>query len=96
MKVIFGISELEASKLSNVITTLGSFDGVHIGHKRIISTMIDIGREKGLHPNSLSSRAEPAPTPLLSQGSLSAVFTSRLLISSAQIKNPFIPIQNHH
>jgi riboflavin kinase/FMN adenylyltransferase len=59
MKVIFGINELEASGLSNVITTLGSFDGVHAGHTRIISTMLEHGRDKGLAPVLLTFHPHP-------------------------------------
>jgi len=59
MKVIRGINELEALGLSDVVTTLGSFDGVHIGHSRIISTMLDYARENRLTPVLLTFDPHP-------------------------------------
>jgi riboflavin kinase / FMN adenylyltransferase len=50
MKVIFGLSELESSNLKNSAVTLGTFDGVHVGHRKIISTLLDLSQEKSLHP----------------------------------------------
>lgn len=49
MKVICGLTELEASNLKNMAVTLGTFDGVHVGHKKIIATLLDVSRERNLH-----------------------------------------------
>jgi riboflavin kinase / FMN adenylyltransferase len=49
MKVIYGLAELEATNLTNTAVTLGTFDGVHVGHKKIIATLLEVSREKGLH-----------------------------------------------
>jgi len=72
MKVISGISELESSGLSNVATTLGTFDGVHAGHRKIISTLRDVAAEKNLeavlvtfHPHPQIVLGRRGPTELL-------------------------------
>jgi riboflavin kinase/FMN adenylyltransferase len=59
MKVIYGISELETSGLSDVITTLGSFDGVHAGHVRIIATVNEFASEHKLTPVLLTFHPHP-------------------------------------
>ncbi len=48
MKVIYGLTELESTNLKNTAVTLGTFDGVHVGHKKIIATLLDVSREKKL------------------------------------------------
>jgi len=50
MKVVCGLDRLESEHFSNVITTIGSFDGVHLGHKKIISTLLDESRKLKLSP----------------------------------------------
>ncbi len=49
MKVIYGLTKLEASNLKNSAVTLGTFDGVHVGHRKIIATLLDVSRERNLH-----------------------------------------------
>ena len=34
--------------LSNSVVTIGTFDGVHIGHKRIINRLVNIAKQEGL------------------------------------------------
>lgn len=46
MKRVEGISKSFQNK--NTIVTIGTFDGVHIGHQKIIKRLITIGKEKGL------------------------------------------------
>jgi riboflavin kinase/FMN adenylyltransferase len=72
MKVISGISELESSGLSNLATTLGTFDGVHAGHRKIISTLREVAAEKNLeavlvtfHPHPQIVLGRRGPTELL-------------------------------
>jgi riboflavin kinase/FMN adenylyltransferase len=48
MKVISGIDRLESTRISGVAATMGTFDGVHLGHKKIIETLRNTGRELGL------------------------------------------------
>jgi riboflavin kinase / FMN adenylyltransferase len=49
MKVIYGLAELESTNLTDTAVTLGTFDGVHVGHRKIIATLLDVSREKELH-----------------------------------------------
>jgi len=47
--------------------TIGSFDGLHVGHRKIIGTMIEHAREKGLR--SVVVTFEPHPRLVLESGS---------------------------
>jgi len=59
MKVVSGLDRIEAMKFSDVAATIGSFDGVHLGHRRIISTLIDAAAELNL--NSALVTFDPHP-----------------------------------
>jgi riboflavin kinase/FMN adenylyltransferase len=59
MKVVSGLDKLEAEKFSNVATTIGSFDGVHLGHKRIIETLCGISGKLGLKPTLITFEPHP-------------------------------------
>jgi riboflavin kinase/FMN adenylyltransferase len=59
MRVIRGLNELETSGLTNVISTLGSFDGVHAGHRRIIATVEDIALKEKLTPVLVTFHPHP-------------------------------------
>jgi len=59
MKVISGLTELQTSGLKNTGVTLGTFDGVHVGHRKIITTLTEICREKKL--NSVLVTFNPHP-----------------------------------
>jgi riboflavin kinase / FMN adenylyltransferase len=59
MKVIYGLSELEGAGLKNCAVTLGTFDGVHVGHRKIIATLLEMSRERGLHPVLVTFNPHP-------------------------------------
>jgi len=59
MKVISGLDKLETHGFSDVATTIGSFDGVHLGHRKIISTLIDISRKLHLKPTLITFEPHP-------------------------------------
>jgi riboflavin kinase / FMN adenylyltransferase len=72
MKVIYGLTELESANLTDTAVTLGTFDGVHVGHRKIIATLLDVSREKGLHsvlvtfnPHPQAVLGKRGPTELL-------------------------------
>jgi riboflavin kinase / FMN adenylyltransferase len=72
MKVIYGLTELEAAGLTDTAITLGTFDGVHVGHRKIIATLLDVSREKNLrsvlvtfHPHPQVVLGKRGPTELL-------------------------------
>src|SRR5690348_16673809 len=47
MKILKGINELDFS-LPGAIVTIGNFDGVHLGHRAVIKTVIErASKEKG-------------------------------------------------
>jgi riboflavin kinase/FMN adenylyltransferase len=59
MKVIYGLSELEHHGMPNSAVTMGTFDGVHLGHRRIISTLLEVSRQRGLHPALVTFNPHP-------------------------------------
>ncbi|MEE9555219.1 MAG: bifunctional riboflavin kinase/FAD synthetase [candidate division Zixibacteria bacterium] len=59
MKVISGLDRLESEVFSNVAATIGSFDGVHLGHRRIISTLLKISEEENLIPTLVTFEPHP-------------------------------------
>ncbi len=64
MKVISGLSQLELTNISDVAATIGTFDGVHLGHKRIIEVLL----EKGRHMNLQSALVTFNPHPQMVLG----------------------------
>ena len=46
MKRVVGLTE--SLQKNHSIVTIGTFDGVHIGHQKIINRVINLGKEKGL------------------------------------------------
>lgn len=46
MKKVVGLTEIFQNH--QTIVTIGTFDGVHIGHQKIIKRLINVGRERGL------------------------------------------------
>ncbi len=59
MKVISGLSNIESAGLRNVAATLGTFDGVHLGHRKIIETLLRIGAEQNLNPILVTFNPHP-------------------------------------
>lgn len=47
------------NKKDNLILALGYFDGIHIGHKKIISTLIQMSKEKGLKSALITFKKNP-------------------------------------
>ncbi|MBC7914912.1 MAG: FAD synthetase family protein, partial [Pyrinomonadaceae bacterium] len=45
MKVYKHLDEFQ--KVSNAIVTIGTFDGVHIGHRKIISRLTEVAKKTG-------------------------------------------------
>ncbi len=72
MKVYREISELE--KIEKVVLTIGSFDGVHKGHQKILNSLIDAAKQTGgqsvvltfdPHPRQILARQNEAPMQLI-------------------------------
>ena len=45
MKIIHSISNFSSS--SKTIVTIGTFDGIHVGHQKILKNLIDIAKKEG-------------------------------------------------
>ena len=58
MKFISGISELHHA-ISHPVVTIGNFDGVHLGHQKIIEIALEKARRKGGHCVAYTFRPHP-------------------------------------
>ena len=57
MKVVKDIKNYRSDKKS--ILTIGTFDGVHIGHQKIIKTLVAKAKEENLYANVLTFFPHP-------------------------------------
>lgn len=63
MQIIRNLSDVEFNK--NTVLTLGTFDGIHLGHQQIISSVADKAKQKGLR--SFVITFDPHPRKVLSK-----------------------------
>ncbi len=59
MKVISGLNQLETEGLSDVAATIGTFDGVHPGHRKIIDTLLRVADEQKLRSTLVTFNPHP-------------------------------------
>lgn len=64
MRIYRGIHNLP--KLSNAVATMGSFDGVHAGHRELLRQVTELAREKGVE--SVVMTFDPHPRFVLGTG----------------------------
>ena len=57
MKVIYGIENYKP--LKSCALTIGTFDGVHVGHQKIIRRLVYISKSKNIHPVVLTFFPHP-------------------------------------
>ena len=57
MNVVNGIENYKANSKS--ILTIGTFDGVHLGHQKIITSLVTKAQKQGLHANILTFFPHP-------------------------------------
>jgi riboflavin kinase / FMN adenylyltransferase len=62
MKIYQGINNLDKALTSSVVT-IGNFDGVHLGHRKLIQKVIDLAKEK--NTTSVVMTFEPHPAKVL-------------------------------
>ena len=57
MKVIYGIENYKP--LKSCALTIGTFDGVHVGHQKIIRRLVSVSKSKNIHPVVLTFFPHP-------------------------------------
>jgi len=57
VKVIYGIDNYKP--LNSCALTIGTFDGVHVGHQKIIKRLVSVSKNKNLHPVVLTFFPHP-------------------------------------
>ena len=57
MKVIYGIENYKP--LKSCALTIGTFDGVHVGHQKIIRRLVSVSKNKNIHPVVLTFFPHP-------------------------------------
>lgn len=65
MELIRGIHNLRP-RLRGCVATIGSYDGVHLGHRRVLEGLVQSGRRQGLP--SLVTSFEPTPREYFARG----------------------------
>jgi len=70
---VLQIQDIKISKLINPVVTTGTFDGLHLGHQKVIYETINIAKEKGATPVILTFW--PHPRYVLQKGNFSLINT---------------------
>ena len=71
MQIVSGLESLPEPRIRNPIVTWGVFDGVHLGHRRVLDSVRSWAREKGVSAAAVTFDRHPAevlhgkPIPLL-------------------------------
>ncbi len=63
MRIIKGINNWEGSGTPDLAVTIGNFDGVHLGHQKIMKRLAEVAQKKGLE--SMVITFDPHPTKVL-------------------------------
>ncbi|WP_028284177.1 bifunctional riboflavin kinase/FAD synthetase [Olleya marilimosa] len=50
---------MKTNQTQNTVLTIGTFDGVHIGHQKIIKRLVEVANNKGLQPSLLTFFPHP-------------------------------------
>lgn len=80
MKVYKSFDEIEYDK--NTVLTVGSFDGIHLGHRKILDRLLEIARDQKLRPVVLT--LDPHPQIILQKKNRNRLFL--LTVISERIK----------
>lgn len=74
MKVCFDIKDVHPAVLEKPVVTLGTFDGVHLGHQAIIKRLVEKAEKKG--KKSLVVTYEPHPQSVVAPESCPKILTT--------------------
>lgn len=74
MEVYFDIKDVDSSLLDKPVITLGTFDGVHLGHQAIIRRLVTKAREEG--KKSVLVTYEPHPQTVVAPESAPGILTT--------------------
>ncbi len=58
MVLLHGVKTLD-QELTHPVVTIGNFDGVHVGHQKIISLAMDLAKSRGGHSIALTFKPHP-------------------------------------
>lgn len=58
MKIFHNTKDLESINKRSVVA-LGNFDGIHLGHQKVINTAMEISKNKGVHLNVFTFEPHP-------------------------------------
>ena len=72
--MIVARSLAEAAAFAPCALTIGNFDGVHAGHRRLLCAMLEEARERGLHPVALTF--DPHPLAVVAPARMPRLLTS--------------------
>ena len=59
MRVISGIADIQNAGLQDTAVTIGTFDGVHLGQHKIVSSLITVAEENELQPLLITFEPHP-------------------------------------
>ena len=65
MRVVSGLDKLESAEFKNVAATIGTFDGVHLGHKKIIEKLLEISGQNNLLSTLITFQPHPQMVSML-------------------------------
>lgn len=72
MQVIYGLEQFP-SLLKNTIVTIGNFDGIHLGHQKILQFLVNKARKQNL--SSVVLTFSPHPEKILRKAKLKMIYT---------------------
>ncbi len=74
IRVIRGLDNYQTPRGSRVVATLGTFDGIHLGHQRILKRVTEVAAEKNADPVLITF--DPHPRVLVTPGDAPLLLTT--------------------
>ena len=82
-------SELNKLKYNNSIITIGSFDGLHLGHKKIFNKMENLSSKKNIDNNKILITFNPHPVSVLYKNKKNKYYLSESISKKVELLNSF-------